>query len=139
MKIKLQSFFVLSLPLHLTAITTIFNFNEFIFVYIIIYVIFVFVYVLYVINIRFIFDGGIYLLACLLACFLASFLPSFLTHSLTHSLTYLDNVLLDKLNTFGLTISVLVFFSLSSFDIPFVVLALFFTSFRFVAVFVFSS
>ena len=48
MEIKLQSFFVLSLPSHLTIITTIFNFNDFIFVY--------------VINIRFICDGEIYLL-----------------------------------------------------------------------------
>ena len=49
---KFQSFFVLSLPLHLTTITKIFNFNEFIFVY--------------VINIRFICDDEIYLLTYLL-------------------------------------------------------------------------
>ena len=48
MEIKLQSFFVLSLPSHLTIITTIFNFNDFTFVY--------------VTNIRFICDGEIYLL-----------------------------------------------------------------------------
>ena len=48
MEIKFQSFFVLSQPLHITTITTIFNFNEFVFVYII--------------NIRFICDGEIYLL-----------------------------------------------------------------------------
>ena len=52
MEIKFQNFFVLSLPSHLTTITTIFNFNEFIFVY--------------VINIRFICDDEIYLLTYLL-------------------------------------------------------------------------
>ena len=46
MEIKLHSFSVLSLPSHLTTITTIYNFNEFIFVY--------------VINIRFICDSEIY-------------------------------------------------------------------------------
>ena len=45
---KVSEFFMLSLPSHLTTITTIFNFNEFIFVY--------------VINIRFICDDEIYLL-----------------------------------------------------------------------------
>ena len=50
MEIKLHSFFVLSLTsLHMeNFFTTIFNFNEFLFVY--------------VVNIRFICDGGIYLL-----------------------------------------------------------------------------
>ena len=47
-EIKLQSFFVLSVPSHVTTITTIFNFNEFIFVYLK--------------NIRFICNGEIYLL-----------------------------------------------------------------------------
>ena len=49
MEIKLHSFFVLSLPSQLmeTFFTAIFNFNEFI---------------LYVVNIRFICDGKIYLL-----------------------------------------------------------------------------
>ena len=46
MEIKLHSFSVLSLPSHLTTITTIYNFNEFIFVY--------------VINIRFVCDSKIY-------------------------------------------------------------------------------
>ena len=49
---KVSEFFMLSLPSHLTTITTIFNFNEFIFVY--------------VINIRFICDDEIYLLTYLL-------------------------------------------------------------------------
>ena len=57
---KVPNFFVLSLPSHLTTITTIFNFNEFIFVYFI--------------SIRFICDGQIYLLAYFLACLLASLL-----------------------------------------------------------------
>ena len=49
-KIKLRSFFVLSLPSHLmeNLFTTIFNFNEYIFVY--------------VVNIVFICDGEMYLL-----------------------------------------------------------------------------
>ena len=49
---KATQLFVLCLPSHLTAITTILNFNEFIFVYIM--------------NIRFICDGEIYLLTYLL-------------------------------------------------------------------------
>ena len=54
MEIKLHTFFVLSLPSHhmKNFFTTIFNFNEFIFVY--------------VVNIRFICDGEIYLLTLLL-------------------------------------------------------------------------
>ena len=52
----------------------------------------------------------------------------------------LDNVLLVKLSIFVLTISVPVLFSLSLFDIPFVVvLELYFKSFLFVVVFVFAS
>ena len=53
-EIKLHSFFVLSLPLHLMEnfFTTIFNFNEFVFAYVVI--------------IRFICDGKIYLLTYLL-------------------------------------------------------------------------
>ena len=72
MEIQLHSLFVLSLPLHLVEnfFTTIFNFNEFIF--------------LYVLNIRFIWDGEIY-----------SFVYS-LTHP-THSLTYL--LTFDDINT----------------------------------------
>ena len=60
MEIKLPSFFVLSLSSHLMEnfFNTIFNFNEFIFVY--------------VVNIRFICDGEI--------CLLTSFLPSLLTY-----------------------------------------------------------
>ena len=48
MEIKLHSFFVLSLPSHLVEnfFTTIFNFNEFIFVY--------------AVNVRFVCDGEIY-------------------------------------------------------------------------------
>ena len=77
MKIKLHSFFMLFLSSHLmeSFFTTIFNFNEFIFVY--------------VVNIGFICDGEIYLLACLLACLLPSFLPSLLNYLLTYLLTYL--------------------------------------------------
>ena len=50
MEIKLRSFFLLSLPSHVMEkiFTKIFNFDEFIF--------------LYVVNIRFICDGEIYLL-----------------------------------------------------------------------------
>ena len=48
MEINFQSFFVLSLQSHVTTITTIFNFDEFIFVY--------------VINVRFICHDEIYLL-----------------------------------------------------------------------------
>ena len=52
MEIKLHNFFVLFLPSHVTTITTIFNFNELIFVY--------------VINIGFTCDGEIYLLTYLI-------------------------------------------------------------------------
>ena len=52
MEIKLPIFIVLSLPSHLmeSFFNIVFNFNEFIFVY--------------VVNIRFICDGEIYLLTC---------------------------------------------------------------------------
>ena len=78
-EIKLHSFFVLSLPSHhlQNFFTTIFNFNEFRFVY--------------VSTIRFIFDSEYTYL-------LTHSLIHTLTHSLTHSLTYsLTNSLIHSL------------------------------------------
>ena len=84
MEIKLHSFFVLSLPSHLLEnfLTTIFNFNEFIFVY--------------VVNIIFICDGEIYLLTYLLT-YLPTYLPTYLlTYLLIYLLTYLLTYLKSK-------------------------------------------
>ena len=68
MEINLHSFFVLFLPSHLMEnfFTTIFSFNEFIFVY--------------VVNIRFICDGEIYVLTYLTEILLVSFLKYVVFH-----------------------------------------------------------
>ena len=62
MEIKLHSFFVLSLPSHLLEnfFTTIFNFNEFMFVY--------------VVNVVFICDGEIYLVSYFQASYFSGIL-----------------------------------------------------------------